>query len=265
MSTLQVVPKREFTECLVCNTPLGQESRDLDFRVCHEHRKCIKCSLDVTPKEVRLAYDIVLENQGTIPQDLEIEHARCKILNHPTIEKDPTLSIKQTEYDLLNLIRLMVTPDLQLSSVTNENNAMIYSSRLVVDMTFDEKLLHMKMLQACVANVSIAVRQDPKYRKDALVEREKKHLEQAKQEQKTSQRPQGKSATDENEVYLAEFMRRFSIVDRKVAMKIKRDRDKAINALTELGIPLDLASKSVDADLCKRGLVKDVDASKEIK
>ena len=253
MSTpaLHIVPPTDFTECVVCQKPLGADSRDARMRLCHEHRKCVVCGRDLNAIEQRLAHDTSVANDG---EPIEPVHPRCKAATHPTIEQDPTLSIKQSEYDYLNMLRLMVIPDEQLSVTTNENNAMIQCNRLITSMaSFDEKLLHLRMLEACVAQASIAVRTDPKYRKDALAEREKKHQERVKKEALTSSRPTSVPATDIEEQRIGAFMQKYGLKDRKIALTILKDRDKAVTGFTKSGIPTIQAIDLVEGMMIKSG------------
>ena len=48
--------KKEYTQCIVpvCNKTLGAETRDLDYRVCHEHRECSVCGKELLPIDVQL-------------------------------------------------------------------------------------------------------------------------------------------------------------------------------------------------------------------
>lgn len=255
MSTpaLHIIPPSDFTECIVCKAPLGADSRDARMRLCHAHRKCSVCGHDLNAREQRLVHDRVIENEETLDK-LVPTHPRCEAITHPTAEQDPTRTIKQSEYDYLNMLRLMVIPDLQLSVTTNENNAMIQCGRLIVSMqSFDEKLLHLRMLEACVAQASIAVRTDPKYRKDALADREKKHQQKAQTEALTSSRPVGKPADDTEEQRIGAFMQKYSLKDRKVALTILKDRDKAIVGFTKSGIPTIQAIDLVEGMMIKSG------------
>jgi hypothetical protein len=238
-----------------CTKPLGQESQDLGFLTCHEHRTCAKCGLEMRPAEIKWAVDKSIESEEPLKCEV-LAHARCVILETPSISQDPTLSIKQSHYDYLNLIRLMVEPDLNLSIQTNEQTAMIQSTRLLTEMDFDHLYVALKKLEACVAQVSIALSQDRKKLKERASERERESFKRAQSEARTSARPSGKPANDEKEIMLAAFMERNAIADRSIAIKIKRDRDKAILALVAMGIPEAIAQESVDKDLTKRGILK---------
>lgn len=244
-----------YDTCIVptCAKPLGQESKDLDYRVCQEHRVCPICAGTIPPSDIRWAHDKSIADEDS----LDLMCARCRI-GHKSMDpqSDPTLSVKQSYYDWLNSIRLMVEPNMELSQTTNENNAIIQSRRVISDMTWDQKYDHLKMLEACVANVSLALAQDRKQLQEKADAREREKKAEAKLEAKTSSRPVAKDPHDESEILLAAFMEKNGIKDRKAAMKLKRDRDKAIIALVNMGVPENAAQASVDKDLVKQGLLK---------
>ena len=267
--------KKEYSACIVtaCPVPLGYDSREIGWRTCTAHRKCSICGHDLKPLDVQLAHDAVLADLADSPtasktlDPLDLIHTRCAIAQGRlgTLESDPTLSLKQSTFNLLNSARLMVDPDMNLSLRTNENNAMIRSAEFcdellltsnalnVDQMNFDAIYVHQKMLEACLAAVSILVsKQDRTAIKARADAREAIAYKSAKQDAKTSSRPVSKLATDNSEVELAKFMEIFSIKERKTALEIKRGRDKAIESLVKIGIPLELAIAQCNADILKR-------------
>lgn len=247
MATSNVIPISR--ECLTCSKPLGQDSKDLGIRFCHEHRKCSKCSGDLSAKELDWCLNHSIEDypiEITVKDFLQlykekdpsailtIVHPRCSAIEHKTMDQDPTLTIKKSEYDYLNLIRLSFVPNPDLGLTTNENNAMIGCTQLIGQMDFDQKLLFIRMMEACAAQASIAVKQDPKWRKDALTVRENQRQKQAEQEKKTSARPFSKPATDTEELLLAKFMEDHGVTERKVAMKIRAQIEKAVESMCKM-------------------------------
>ena len=244
--------KPEFTECLVCGHTLGQESRDLGWMLCHDCRICSTCKDPLNVRDAKYCLKRYLEllqtDEPPSYRHMDIIHPKCEVLRHQP-------SLNPSEYDYLNLIRLSVIPDLELSLVSNENVAMNMSARLVADMDFEQLSLHLKMLQACEAQVRIAILQHPKYRKDALKERESKHFDKARKEAATSSRPVTKSADDSEEVTLGVFMSQHGLTERSTAKKIFSQARKTIESLTKLGVPEELARENVMADLIKTGKV----------
>jgi len=80
-------------------------------------------------------------------------------------------------------------------------------------------------------------------------ERERAKFSKAQKEPKPSSRPAGKAADDSREVELALFMETFGIKSRKVALKLQKQRDKAVEALMKLHVPSLAAKEAVDKDL----------------
>lgn len=245
------------TSCIFpeCGKPLGAESRDLDYRLCHEHRKCYSCQHPLHWKEIHTLLDELTEN-GSILELERIQHARCVLVNMPNGNEDPSILVRQSYLDRLNQARLLILPNADLSIDTNEKQADILTGPLIAGMTLDQQIVFMKRMEAIVAHVSIALSKNRVRIKEVLEEREKGRAQKAKQERETSSRPVSKSSDDLVEVMLAAFMQRNGIVERKVALKVMRDRMKAIDGLTSVGMSKDMAEKAVDAQFVKMGKMK---------
>lgn len=183
---------------------------------------------------------------------LDVIHPRCAVLNR-THESDPTRTISQSEYDYLNLIRLSVTPNIELSTVTNENNAWLYSSKLVANMDFEQKSLHLKMLEACRAQVEVAIAQDPLRRKAYLEERERERFSTSTA--KTSKATSGPKLGSK-ELQLKTFMELHGLTEMVSAEKILNTRNKAVTALMQVGFTEQDAIAACDRDLLKQGKLK---------
>ncbi len=243
-----------------CAAPLGHESKENGFLTCHDHRACAFCGLEVSAPEIRNCFSLALDNgDGENSDSIEIKHARCSLATKPNSEFDPTLTLKQSFYDRLNLARLMVDPDMELAISTNENNAMLRHTTFIACMTHDQLYAHQKMLEACLANVSLAIQTDKKELKKRADVREEKFLKAAKREAATSSRPVGKPADDPVEQSLAEFMTNFGFKSRKLALSKQKDRDKAVEQLMKIGIPSALAKANADKmllDNIAKGTVK---------
>jgi hypothetical protein len=81
--------RHTWTSCQICKKPLGQESRDLGYPLCHTCRKCASCGTETLPSESIYC----LENQHPI------KHARCM-----SVSDGQTL---QQQVSLANYIRQM--------------------------------------------------------------------------------------------------------------------------------------------------------------
>lgn len=235
------------TQCTFvnCKNVLGNESRELGYYLCHEHRKCSKCSQELRPEHTKLWFEMQSESTDNI----DVTHPRCSVTYRPTMNDDPSQSIKQSEYDYLNMIRLSVEPDKNLSEETNENNSLIHTGRFVDQMDWDSRYLYMKKLEACLARVQISLNCDKKKIKERLDAREQVKFEEAKVQSRVSSKPVSIPVTDENEILLAAFMERNGITDRKTAIKKARERQKLIEHLTKSGFPLTEATRMIDLEM----------------
>ena len=252
----------EYKECIVCSKPLGQESRDLEYRTCHDHRTCIKdCGELLNPHDIKLCHKRALESE----ESLVLIHPRCQVLERriessenlqASSASDPILSIRQSEYDFLNSLRLMCVPNVELSDTTNENNASGQNKKLIAGMNFEQKMIHLKMMEACVASCSIVLRTTKEYRKEAFKEREERQKKQAEKQKLTSSRPTGKSIESQEEILLGTFMEIHGLSERKTAQKIMKDTWKAIEGLVKIGIPEKMARENIVKDLVKKGILK---------
>jgi hypothetical protein len=257
-STLQLI-RQEYKECLVCAKTLGHDTRESGLMFCHEHNACSSCKEPVNLREALWClerYHKLLEpGQEPAYIDMDIIHIRCAGLAQ-TIKIEREVPVSSLELDYLNMIRLSVIPDMELSLITNENNARLQSTRLVSEMDFEQKSLHLKMLEACVAQTQIAIQQDPKRRKDALAEREKRHFDKARKEALTSSRPTTKAVDDSEEIALGQFMSDHGLLERKAALKIFKQRNNSIDMLTKFGGSKEAIAIAIDADLLKTGVYK---------
>jgi hypothetical protein len=120
-------------------------------------------------------------------------------------------------------------------------------------MSFDAIYAHQKMLEACLAAVSLLVaKQDRPAIKARADAREAIAFKKATAEAKTSTRPSQKPANDDTEVELSKFMEVFGIKERKIAQDLKRRRDKAIAAFEKCGV-----SQSNAITMANETLLKD--------
>lgn len=251
---------------MICDKPLGQESQDMDFRLCLEHRKCLLCSLALKPVEVHTAILEMMEIRESSPiteriQEKEllqtlIKHARCTMLDKPSAAHDPTVAVKQSYLNHLNNCRLLCDVDTTLSIETNQKQGELATSRHFVQLTFEEQLIFIAKMEAVIEKALELTKTNPKTIREKLELREKQKAKVAAQQADTSSRPLGKKETDRDEVVLGEFMHRAGLQDRKTAKQFLRNRDNAINALVSMGVDKTVATLKVDEDLVKQGRLK---------
>ncbi len=249
---------KEYTECLICKKTLGADSREAGFMFCHDHRKCSICDGELNSNEARWCLKSYLEKYEKLDfkegeaidySVITIVHPRCKAINH-------TVSISDSELDYLNLCRLLVTPNTDLSAVSNENIAMNASARLLKDMNHEQKLLHITMMQACIAQAQIIVKQDKEYKKDGLAEREKKHFDKARREAITSTRPATKTSEDSEELQLGHFMELHEITERKLGLEYMKKYNNGVKQFLKIGMAEQVARDMSIKALIDGGFIK---------
>ena len=150
------------TECVICNRTLGHETRDLELPVCHEHRKCGRCSQDVlSAKEV----EYCLSNK------LAIHHARCLSLQTPNLDMN---------IELLNLSRLIVNPNPLISRTSNQTTVKTAFSQMVHLLSHEQLLLIGDQAQALAAACSLALGKNRREMEQNIEERDAARYEKAK-------------------------------------------------------------------------------------
>ena len=154
--------KDDITECIQCNKPLGQESRDLGYTYCHVCRKCSHCSKDISAQESQWCYDT--------NRSLAV-HSRCAGFAHPS--KD-AMTVDQTVIDHLNLIRLLLKPDYETSLDTQAQSIDHYVSGILVSQrSIDDLYIMLRNAQAYCAAISLVISRDRTRLDKEVGEREK--------------------------------------------------------------------------------------------
>ncbi len=245
----------EVTECLICKSPLGQESRDMDYRLCHDHRRCIICGDTLKPREIAAAQRECEESYSDLANlPALLAHPRCQAPTRANANQDPDCIIKQSYLDYLNNIRLLWEADTDLSPETNEQAASLAAARLLVNQPLEKIYLHLARMQAAVAHISVALAKDRNKIKEVLDKREGKKFEKAKLEAATSARPVEK--VSESEILLAEFMKINGIKERTVGKQLWAKRRTAIGHFVKLGFTEADAQAAVDKMMMENGSLK---------
>lgn len=243
------------TECVICKKPLGAESRDLGFPTCIEHRACHKCGKHLSAAELKWCHSRALEDGAELTTEGLI-HPRCELSESHTIQ-DATLSIKQSEYTFLNLLRLKCIPNPDLSDDTNISNAALACENLITRMDFEAQRVHLLMMESALEVVQRHLRNNREELKTKFQESEKEKIKQAKREALTSARPTSKKADSPEEQSLALFMETHGLTDRKVALTIWKKRENGIQQMLKLFPKMNESTvrDSVTADMVKNGLL----------
>ena len=143
----------QISSCIKCNKPLGQESKDLGFKLCHTCRLCAACGHATTARESNLCLE----------KELPIKHARCLRLE----DSKNTLAAK---LDLSNLYRTLTD-----------------TVPFIEHMDFDTQMQFLRTLQEHCAQVSIWVHtKNKEVRQQLNEERTKEQKTAAKVERKAN-------------------------------------------------------------------------------
>lgn len=160
------------TECVLCNRPLGQESKDLGWPYCHDHRKCVKCGEEISLLDAKISARL----NDTDPQP---KHNKCSLLDKPPLIRENMVAIDERYLNFLNACRLAIIPDAALNPQTNCQTAELFTQKLVVDMTLDEKFLMSEMLTAAATQVNIILGKDKAVAAKAISQKESKKFKEA--------------------------------------------------------------------------------------
>lgn len=206
------------SECSICNRPLGQESKDLGYLVCHDHRLCTVCNIDVSPHEVIYC----------LTNKVNVTHARCL-----SFTEVPQV---QSQLDLLNLRRLLTETCVRIS-----------------ELSFDQKYQFLRMMQDTAAIVSVHLQKNKQELSTQLnKEKHEREKAQAKGEALTSSRPVGKPADAPDEKVIAWFGQTYGIKERKLILAELKNRDKAIAAMQKYGTSYEAAIAIVEEQFAKK-------------
>ena len=145
------------TACVLCGTPLGHDSREMGWIVCNAHRSCSSCGCRVAmPEDIRLRYNDLTEREEHLTPDNLLTHARCLMLRAKSDATAFPVTVAQSHYDLLNYARLSVHPTVDTDLQTNIDIAKDAHTWYLATMSFEEKLRHVQILEAILAQTLIA-------------------------------------------------------------------------------------------------------------
>lgn len=228
------------SECVICKSPLGQDSKDSGYFVCHEHRNCAICGKPLLPRQIRIIRDQAQFHGEELTPDIVV-HDNCK-LDQIAADNNGKIPVSLAEIDLLNRYRLCLFPELSLSEEANIKQAEQTLPALITQMSHEEQYLFMRRLQIISARLSIALATSKDSIKKELAEKQKKEYEEVqkiREKVKASPPP-----TSENTYgYSQKVWDNLSNVEKKRI----RDREKGILALVKFGVSREDAEKSVDA------------------
>ena len=278
---IPLIKRREITECEVCQKPLGSDSRDEGFTLCHEHRLCSCCGQDLTPSQIALcyewAYNKALKNPETAEEarksfslkDVVILHPKCDLLN----VNSATQTISQVELNYLNDMRLALIPDFNLSMQADIEVSQVRSKRLLQNMDFDQLCRTLEKWRACLEVCQTTFLLDPSYRRGVLKDRQKEDFDKvlqarsrsAEEKEEKKKQPSLRERYDKvqplipkakDTLSLEVFLASHTLTDPDTAKELHKLWRNGILSLTKLGASEEEAIKQADASLIKNKQVK---------
>ena len=131
--------------------------------VCPDCRICSHCDRMVTVPELLFS----------LKYNLPIRHSRCHAIARVP---NKTVEISVEELELLNLCRLIVLPDEDLSQETNSIRAGNASYQLWEHLTIEKKYLQTHMMERVYGDCYTRLKKDPSDVKAKLLERDKERM-----------------------------------------------------------------------------------------
>lgn len=275
---MQPHQQREYTQCLICEKPLGHDSRSEGYMFCHSHRICSVCDAPLSPPQLRLCLKQYLESlEGQEDEKADRLDYNNVVITHPfcqlpltkfngqaTVTQDgfQNISFSQSDIDLLNLIRLTCSPDPELSQITNENLAMDKAEVLLKNKDLEKKILFEVRMEAVLSMIKIVIRKDPKFRKNYLEEREKefKSTKSPKEPQDIKDFKSVKEIKQYSEKVSLEAMielHGLNPENRSENIKIYENRIKTIKTLmAKMNLSEPIAQEMCDKSLIQSGVFK---------
>ena len=195
--------------CFICNKPLGQESRDLEFWTCHNHRNCTMCGKNLTSVEIQWSYK----------NNFPLVHARCVI---------GSMQKEKVDLDLLNNITKLIEVDLTVSVLTNQQSTERKVKAAFHEQSLEEAYYVMKNMQAAAAAYSFMFQKDRTKIEKEISEKEKKKFKEAIEEREKpakikAEKAEKQAVVDSPEEKFIKNMMKGGIFTREMAAKIYQD------------------------------------------
>jgi hypothetical protein len=198
------------TECVLCSKLLGHDSREQGWITCPAHRSCGSCGTRVAmPEDLRLRYNDIRDRGSELTEDSLLIHPRCLMLRATQDATSFPVTVSQSHYDLLNKARLSGHPDLTQSLQDNIDQAKDASSWWLSTMTFEEKLRHIQIMEAVLAQTLIASRVtkiEVKLVADKIATAKKEKITKAQRQLLAATQSNGTTPQTEREISRPQYM-----------------------------------------------------------
>lgn len=222
---------KTFTECLICRSPLGNESREQGYPTCHKHRSCSVCTKSLTIGELRILVTPALIEEYADHAELLI-HPRCFQLSKQSLG---TQVVSMRELSIMNTARLPLTINMDCSVKTNQEEAANWAEIMIVNMSFEEAYIYVKRAEAIAARGSILLSKKDKSKIEL-------QLKEIRDERVQASRPPKSTTSDKSTTSKYGInIERWNQLSTNEQTAIK-NREKAIEAMMKIpGINRDIA------------------------
>lgn len=154
------------SQCHKCMRPLGQESKDMGYILCHDCRKCDVCHEDVLPTEV----------EALTSYKHVIRHANCS-LKQMLIENGNSNNwdkFEPTQYQLQVLnIATLINPNMDITRGANKNIIDMKTDSSIGGLPIEVTLRIVQNMEVAAAAIRGALRKSTNKSKETLEEEQR--------------------------------------------------------------------------------------------
>lgn len=217
-------------QCMICDSPLGADSKAAGYPFCHGCRKCSKCGQDLTSTECKWcikefkSLEKRINGVGNTFEESELDYKGMEVIHPLCVERkdDPFITIRASEYDRLNQVRLAFCIDNSITSTIDIENARLAAIKLFGTLTLEEKQVQQDKITKVLVTLQLLSQQDPKHRKSMIQERDKQIMqEQARVRDSKHTKVKEREETKPKlvEISLEEFKTKWQYADQNEASK----------------------------------------------
>lgn len=137
----------------------------------------------------------------SIQAEIPIQHARCRQKTNPVCK----IPVDQNELHILNLCRLIIIPDIDMSTDANKRRAELAQTQLWETMTIEQKYQHTQMMESVYSACYLALKKDPSEVKAGLLKRDQERVVKAHKDAEKERRlqlPSERKKTDTQQKFL---------------------------------------------------------------
>lgn len=140
--------------CKICSLPLESWQQPLDSQKIHKEGPCIQCIVC----KGNVGNDRI---DRCLKEEIPVSHSLCYDKKLQMDFEMRPVTITQGHLNMLNRkIQFAHDPNMLVSVEDNCRNAETSAKQFIVDMTMEEKFVHLKMMQTACATIAIALSND---------------------------------------------------------------------------------------------------------